>query len=256
MTIYSDRVTLRYTGHQSTPPMPTARLSRGLNSKQRTRILRACDYLSSLRTIAPSISNACDVCYFLTLTHAVPVSGKESKRRLSNFLKMVAKHYPLTQYIWVCEIQPHRFHLRGEAVQHYHLLMFAPPENDFIRETWRRIDNPQGVSIVDVQIARNPAGYMAKYLSKDVVQDDLPPVHGNRVGIDQRVSKALKPLHTTLLEPSNWFDTLNPPRNDFGVKFDLFMGENFSQCVWGFKNLPSIATAYRQRALSFSAVNP
>jgi hypothetical protein len=66
-------------------------------------------------------------------------------------------------YVWVAEIQSGRFKRTGDAVLHYHVMIWLPkglslPKPD--KQGWWRHGSTK------IEWARNPVGYMAKYSSK------------------------------------------------------------------------------------------
>jgi len=72
-------------------------------------------------------------------------------------------------YVWVCEIQRKRFYQTGDAVPHYHMLIWlpkglTPPKPD--KQGW------WNHGYTNVKFVRQPVHYMTKYLSKEPVDAD------------------------------------------------------------------------------------
>lgn len=79
------------------------------------------------------------------------------------------------RYEWVAELQLKRMRRRGESAAeclHYHALIWQPEGYSFphpdSRGWW-----DHGMS--NVEVARNPVGYLAKYASKGTDGEQLPP---------------------------------------------------------------------------------
>jgi hypothetical protein len=103
---------------------------------------------------------------FLTATYAEADAWKP--RHLPELLDQIRKWlarrgHPMA-YVWVAEIQPGRFRRTGDAVVHYHIMLWLPrgltlPKPD--KQGWWRHGSTK------IEWARNPVGYMAKYASKE-----------------------------------------------------------------------------------------
>lgn len=102
---------------------------------------------------------------FLTLTYADPDGWRS--RHLSDLFdhirKWLSRRSRQLAYVWVAEIQLGRFMRTGDAVIHYHVMLWLPngltlPKPDK-RGWWRH-------GMTKIEWARNPVGYMAKYSSK------------------------------------------------------------------------------------------
>lgn len=118
---------------------------------------------------------------FLTLTYANADGWKP--RDLPNLLdhvrKWLARKGKAMSYVWVAEIQPGRLRRTGEAVIHYHVMLWLPrgltlPKPD--KQGWW----PHGST--RIEWVRNPVGYMAKYSSKAEGPMKFPKgarIHGN-----------------------------------------------------------------------------
>lgn len=109
---------------------------------------------------------------FLTLTYAKPddwdprdISGMLTRLRaeLRRQARQRGKAEPVMRVLWVAEIQPERLRRTGDAVVHYHLVLWVPqwawlPKVD-AAGFWAK-----GAS--KTERARNPVAYLAKYASK------------------------------------------------------------------------------------------
>lgn len=102
---------------------------------------------------------------FLTLTYADADAWKPRHlpELLDHVRKWLARRGHALSYVWVAEIQPGRFRRTGQAVIHYHCMLWLPrgltiPKPD--KQGWWKHGSSK------VEWARNPVGYMAKYSSK------------------------------------------------------------------------------------------
>lgn len=102
---------------------------------------------------------------FLTATYADPDgwAACHISELLGHVRKWLARRGHRFVYVWVAEIQPGRLRRTGDAVIHYHLLLWLPkgltlPKPD--KQGW------WAHGMTKVEWARNPVGYMAKYSSK------------------------------------------------------------------------------------------
>lgn len=118
---------------------------------------------------------------FLTTTYAEADAWKP--RHLSDLLghirKWMSRKGRSLSYVWVAEIQPGRLMRTGDAVIHYHVMIWLPrgltlPKPD--KQGWW----PHGWT--KIEWARNPVGYMAKYSSKSEGPAKFPKgarIHGS-----------------------------------------------------------------------------
>lgn len=102
---------------------------------------------------------------FLTLTYANADAWKprDLPELLDHIRKWLARRGKAMSYVWVAEIQPGRLRRTGDAVIHYHAMLWLPrgltlPKPD--KKGWWRHGSTR------IEWARNPVGYMAKYSSK------------------------------------------------------------------------------------------
>lgn len=102
---------------------------------------------------------------FLTATYAAADAWKPRHlpELLDNVRKWLGRKGHRMAYVWVAEIQPGRYRRTGEAVLHYHVMIWLPkglslPKPD--KQGWWRH------GMTKVEWALNPVGYMAKYSSK------------------------------------------------------------------------------------------
>lgn len=101
----------------------------------------------------------------VTLTYARP--DEWSRRHVSAFMDCVrvwaSRRRFVIPYVWVAEIQQARWRRTGDAVVHYHVVMWLPrgvmlPMPDK-RGWWRH-------GYAQIAVARKPTGYLMKYASK------------------------------------------------------------------------------------------
>jgi hypothetical protein len=79
------------------------------------------------------------------------------------------------RYEWVAELQLKRMRRRGESAReclHYHMLVWRPANYEFPKPDSRGWWS-HGMS--NVEVARNPVGYLSKYASKGTDGEMLPP---------------------------------------------------------------------------------
>lgn len=237
INLYRDKLTVSYGGHASQPPpVPEGERSTvGMSVKTARRVRRACRYISSLGQN-----------YFYTLTYPFEVDHKESKKHLSRFLKRM-KRKGLENYVWVAEIQPKRYRLKGERVIHYHLLTEKRLDVTQVRKDWTdtfntKLDavllstNPFRVHALKVN---NAAAYMSKvadYLTKDNEErplEEFQRIEGNRAGLSHTVSAALKPLNGGIIkELLDWSD-VSEIQLEKGLTW--FSTDNYLSVFWGFE---------------------
>lgn len=102
---------------------------------------------------------------FLTLTYAEADAWRPRHlpTLLDHIRKWLGRKGHAFGYVWVAEIQPGRYRRTGEAVIHYHVILWLPrgltlPKPD--KQGWWAHGSTK------IEWARNPVGYMAKYSSK------------------------------------------------------------------------------------------
>jgi len=109
-------------------------------------------------------------CWFVTLTYAKANAWAANHVRgaLDSFRKWCKRVGALCRYTWVGEIQPKRLENTGDAVVHYHLLVWLP--RHLSMPQW---DRPKGKrdafwshGMTNTQKAKAGVGYLMKYLSK------------------------------------------------------------------------------------------
>lgn len=90
------------------------------------------------------------------------------------YRKQAARDGVRFRYEWVAELQLGRMRRRGESARqclHYHMLLWQPEGYEYPypddRGWW-----PHGMT--QVEVARNPVGYLAKYASKGTEGERLP----------------------------------------------------------------------------------
>jgi hypothetical protein len=193
---YADRVTVTESGYvtHGTPPRGSGeRWHKGFNPKQRSRIMRAADFIVN----APAA--------FVTLTfpsatretNLLPagsnvIDDAEARDRMRAWLRSCG----IERYLWVAEVQPGRWKRRGERAVHFHLLISHDSAKGCPlqwREKWNALNG--GFSILDVvECYGTPGAYLTKYVAKAA---HLHPVHwiqGNGYGMDHETAAMLKPI--------------------------------------------------------------
>ena len=118
----------------------------------------------------------------LWLVHLITFTYRPGAEWSPRHISECVKHYrrraesddvPL-RYEWVAELQLKRMRTRGESARqclHYHALVWQPPGYEFPfpdQVGWW----PHGMT--NVERARNPVGYIAKYASKGTEGEPLP----------------------------------------------------------------------------------
>jgi hypothetical protein len=114
---------------------------------------------------------------FVTLTYA---PGDEwSPRHIAEcaqrYRDQAARDDVPFRYEWVAELQLKRMKRRGESSReclHYHMLVWRPNGYEFPKPDSRGWWS-HGMS--NVEVARNPVGYLSKYASKGTEGESLPP---------------------------------------------------------------------------------
>jgi hypothetical protein len=117
------------------------------------------------------------VCDFVTLTYAPgdEWSAQHVKECCRLYRQQAARDGVPFRYEWVAELQLKRKRRTGESAaqtMHYHMLVWHPPSYSYpkpdTRGWWRH-------GFTNVEPARNPVGYLAKYASKGTDGEALPP---------------------------------------------------------------------------------
>lgn len=115
------------------------------------------------------------VCHFVTLTYAEANAWepKHISRAVDGFRRWCQRRGYPCKYTWVAEIQPKRLERTGDAVVHYHAIIWLPvgvqmPFWDIpITSAAGRVREafwPHGMT--NTERARSGVGYLMKYLSK------------------------------------------------------------------------------------------
>jgi hypothetical protein len=115
------------------------------------------------------------VCWFVTLTYALADvwQARHIKRAVDGFRRWAKRKGIPAKYTWVAEIQPKRLERSGDAVVHYHAIIWLPvgvqmphwdegetmPSGRYREPFW-----PHGMT--NTQKAKAGVGYLMKYLSK------------------------------------------------------------------------------------------
>jgi hypothetical protein len=114
--------------------------------------------------------------HLVTCTYA---PGKEWRRKHISemtdcYRQQAARDEVPLRYEWVAELQLNRMRRRGETAaqcMHYHMIVWQPEGYEFphpdTRGWWTH-------GMTNVEVARNPVGYLAKYASKGTEGERLP----------------------------------------------------------------------------------
>lgn len=109
---------------------------------------------------------------FLTLTYAEDMEDIiETNRDFHNFMKKLRYHHGAAEYVAVPEIQHEREKKYGVKVIHYHATLFGLTyiEASELAGLWGH----GFVRINAVEDFENPGSYMAKYISKDFLENEF-----------------------------------------------------------------------------------
>jgi hypothetical protein len=238
LTLYRDRATCVFKGDSQTkPPVPTGkRVSYGLSRKQVTRVRRGLDYIGSRGPLfmytltfpnpeAVSLGNE-------VVQHAI--SHKEAAARLSNWLKRVKYAYGKeVEYVWVAEIQPRRLAKHNVSAIHYHLVCNVSLSIDFLHTSWSGVN---GGTAVAHKRRGVPASYLTKYVSKGQGPvDATQAIEGNRCGLSQSVTAALKAVQVALLPDTDSETAANTIYAPFDSTFQHWH-PGYSLWHWGHKS--------------------
>jgi hypothetical protein len=196
------------------PPNSGDRGSRGISSRMRTKIMRACKRIEQATT-----ENAVYLkgkCRFITLTYGYTAPNHlTAKTHLSTFFKAYKRKYDVLRYCWVSELQS-----RGAI--HFHIALDTEQKIDLIwlMRTWSRIALGARFSqkpttkdemklylisgalcwATNVKLIDYPGRYMSKYLAKSVIDaafdndKDFNWIGGDRMACSHILNSELKPL--------------------------------------------------------------
>jgi hypothetical protein len=246
INVYRDGMTTCVKGFSGKTclPDPKSRTSTHLSQRQRRRIRRGIQYLA-----ATSFVDGMEI-YFWTLTLSFEASHEYAKKCFSNLLKRLKRHYgKRISYVWVAEIQAKRYHKTGERVIHFHFVTDTRLSVNYVRESWTEV--VRRLSRTSVAKASQPAyervhvevcdkwtgDYMSKvaeYCAKNDVEDEVNRIDGNRCGVSQDISEALKPVK------SFGFDGIIDTTEIYSEKMNVVHTTYGAFCSWKFGQLDSI----------------
>jgi len=114
-------------------------------------------------------------CWFVTLTYAEANAWQPNhvSGAVDGFRRWCKRHGYPCKYTWVAEIQPKRLERTGDAVVHYHAIIWLPKgvkmphwDKSTVARSGRTVDAwwPHGMTNTDK--AKTGVGYLMKYLSK------------------------------------------------------------------------------------------
>lgn len=140
------------------------------------------------------------VANFFTATYANPKDAEQAKRHLDNFGKRMRYHYKDCFMVWRVEVQGERFERTGDAVAHYHFLVYGGPQIvnkkgankevfEFMRKLWNEVTGQDGneasTRYERLKSMRGVHRYISKYLGKEA---EGPSVAGRQWGIIGRAA--------------------------------------------------------------------
>jgi len=143
-------------------PDRTATSISGFSSKSRSR-LRFAAVNSPQKYISQIL---------LTYHNNIPTNGRQSKKHLDSFFKVLKRIYPDICILWILEFQTERL----EKAPHYHIYLPIPPDTnrEKLGQAWNRITNESEEHLrfhthkkfwIDWDMGS--AQYLAKYLDKE-----------------------------------------------------------------------------------------
>lgn len=203
VTAYRDRVVINESGYvtHGVPPRGSGeRWHTGFSGKQRSRIMRAAEFIVDFPSSFVTLTFPAGV-YASAYGPAMQVyrpAGVDviSDQQARVMLRAWLRSCGIERYLWVAEVQPKRWANRAQRAVHFHLLVQVENSNSCPlewREKWSELNGT--ASMIDVvECYGTPGHYLTKYVAKGSTLSPPMRIQGNGYGMDHKTSSLLKPL--------------------------------------------------------------